>query len=116
MTWQAAVTQDGRSAVIAVTGEIDMGSEADLRAAVDAALEHRPRPAEITIDLAQVNFCDSAGIRALLVSHQTAAASGVDLRVRRPQPTVANVLRVTGVNDLLGLPMPPESERPSRTR
>ena len=116
MTWRTAVTYDGVSAVVAVTGEIDMASEAALREVVDSALEREPSPAEITIDLSEVSFLDSAGVRALLVCRGRAADRGARLLVRDPQPTVASVLQITRVNDLFGLPVPAEPQRPRRPR
>lgn len=112
---QTAVHDDGDRVVIAVAGEIDMATEAQLREPIDAALEQQPAPTEITIDLAEVTFLDSAGIRALLVSHQRATARDVLLRVRAPQQPVADVLQITRVNHLLGLPLPAESQRPRRS-
>lgn len=116
MTWQTAVAYQDDEAVITVAGEIDTVSEAELREAVEGALRHDPAPTEITIDLSQVSFLDSAGIRGLLVSHSAASERGARLRVRHPQPIVATVLQVTRVNALLGLQLPPECDRPSRPR
>lgn len=116
MNWHTAVSYEDDQAIVAVRGEIDMVSETQLREAVERALHHEPAPARITVDLAEVSFLDSAGIRALLVSHSRAAERGTELRVRDPQPTVASVLQVTRVNDLLGLPLPAAPQRPSRHR
>jgi anti-sigma B factor antagonist len=107
---------DGARAVVTVTGEIDMASEASLRAAIDTTLERDPAPIEVTIDLSEVTFLDSAGIRALLLSHHRATARGVLLRVRDPRPSVASVLQITRVHTLLGLTLPAEAERPRRPR
>lgn len=116
MTWRTAVSHEGDQAVVTVVGEIDMVTEGHLREAVDDALRHDPTPIRLIVDLSQVDFLDSAGIRALLLSHGQAAKQGTELRVCAPKPTVATVLQVTRVNDLLGLPLPPASHRPRGSR
>jgi anti-sigma B factor antagonist len=56
------------------------------------------------VDLSNVPFLDSSGVRALLKARQEAVRSRCELTVRDPQPIVAQVLQLTRVAPLLGLP------------
>ena len=53
-----------------------------------------------SVDLGEVSFVDSAGLRALLVARQRLAADGHDLVVRRSSGAVRRVMRLAGVSHL----------------
>ena len=55
----------------------------------------------IEIDLSRVTFVDSKGLSALLESHREAGSRDMTLRVVNPQPTVARLFRITGVDTVL---------------
>lgn len=57
----------------------------------------------LTVDLSELSFLGSDGIRILVKLQRYVRASGADLTVTHPSPTVANVLKVTGVSRMLGL-------------
>jgi len=104
---------DGQ-AVVLLSGDLDFDSDTELREAIDPLLQGDRVPAEILLDLSEVQFIDSGGIRALIVSHGEAKTRGVRLRVQNPQPTPARVLQITQVDRLLGLHLPDEGSRPRR--
>jgi anti-sigma B factor antagonist len=91
----------GGATVIRVQGDLDLESHLAWEAAIVRAIEGGAGP--VTVDLSQVPFLDSSGVRALLTSRQKAMAHGTTLAVRDPQPIVAQVLRLTGVASLFGL-------------
>jgi anti-sigma B factor antagonist len=85
---------------LAVHGEIDLSTADDLH---DAILSEVGRnPAEILVDLADVTFCDSTGIGAIVRAHSTAATRGILVQVINPQRMVHRVLEVTGLLTILG--------------
>ncbi|PWU45211.1 anti-sigma factor antagonist [Micromonospora sp. S4605] len=91
-----------RQVVLRPAGEIDM-STAD---ALERELLDAVRSAdvdEVLVDLAGVAFLDSSGVRVLVHAAVVARERAVTLRVARPQPVVARVLRITSVDALLGL-------------
>ena len=90
--------QDGR-AVYALKGELDMaGGEALVRRVTDlAAATSGP----IEVDMEEVVFIDSSGVRALLRLHDAAVGSGRTMRVRRLTPDVKRLLDLIGVTELL---------------
>ncbi|MFB6393208.1 STAS domain-containing protein [Polymorphospora lycopeni] len=99
---------DGR-VVVRVRGYVDLETEERLGQELTTALS-RPGVTEVTVDLAEVPFLDSSGVRVLLDGRSTALARGAALAVRDPQPVVDRVLRITGVAELLGLP--PDGDGP----
>jgi anti-sigma B factor antagonist len=91
------------TAVIAVSGEIDMATVGAIHRAVDSAITTAGTN-EVVIDLAGVTFCDSSGIAAFDQRYANAAARGVRLRVAQPQPSVRRVLEIAGLMDALTAP------------
>ncbi|MER7332636.1 MULTISPECIES: STAS domain-containing protein [unclassified Micromonospora] len=97
--------------VLCPAGEVDMATADALGAAITDALG-RPGVREVLVDLADVGFLDSSGVRVLVHGVALARERDVTLRVANPQPVVARVLRITAVGALLGLP-DDHTERPA---
>ncbi|WP_433390923.1 STAS domain-containing protein [Micromonospora sp. KLBMP9576] len=89
--------------VLRPTGEVDLATADALEATITDALG-RPGVREVVVDLADVRFLDSSGIRVLVRGATEARGRDMTLRVTDPQPVVARVLRITAVGALLGLP------------
>ncbi|NJC73232.1 STAS domain-containing protein [Planosporangium thailandense] len=96
----SATTSDGMVRV-RVGGEIDMATIAPLSEVLTVLIATRPRAIEV--DLADVRFMDSSGVKALVRAHRSASAGGCRVRVTRPQSTVDRVLRICGLAETLGL-------------
>jgi|SRR3954447_11441864 anti-sigma B factor antagonist len=93
------VTADevGRSTV-SVGGELDLATAEQFTTTVRAALAE----GAVRIDLAEVSFMDSAGVRALNTALREAAEKGHELLVsERMQPAVVQILDLTGMSGLL---------------
>ena len=88
--------------VLAVSGEVDLGTAPSLEEAVTAAVSTAGAQA-VRIDLAEVSFMDSTGLRVLLSGRQAAQQRGIGFSVANPQPHLLKVMRVTGIDGLLGL-------------
>jgi anti-sigma B factor antagonist len=90
-------TRGGR---IAVCGEIDLSNAASLRgllAPLTAGAD------ELVVDLGEVTFCDTSGLRALLDVNSAARARGHRLvlwRVRRHLRSVLDATRLAGEFDI----------------
>ena len=89
-----ATRADHGTTCVAVTGELDMSTAAELRAAVAAVLASGS--VDVEIDLAGVPFADSAGVRALMMCRDAAEQAGARLRLSHPSPDVHRVLELTG--------------------
>ncbi|MFD5461883.1 STAS domain-containing protein [Kitasatospora sp. NPDC127059] len=83
--------------VIALYGELDLDSVAELNAVLEPALAE---PATVVvIDCAGLEFCDSTGLNALLHARARAAADGSRIELARPRPLVLRMLELTGATD-----------------
>jgi anti-sigma B factor antagonist len=85
---------EGRRHVVAVSGEVDLAGAPRLRAALDAALDARPR--ELRIDLGGTTFMDSSGLHVLFAVHAEAMALDCRLVIVCPRGPVLRLLEVTG--------------------
>lgn len=103
-------TQPGSDGAVRIVlrGEVDMATAEQIGEATDKALA-TDHPAEVVIDLTDVTFLDSTGMRILLTAQRTAGEQGVPLRVTGARGGVVTVLAVTGLLDLLSGhdPLPP---------
>jgi anti-sigma B factor antagonist len=88
---------DGQGVVIALRGELDLGSaphfEQELRE-IQAA-----RPGRILIDLRSLDFMDCTGIRLIIRARQSAHADGRLLALRRGPRQVQRLFQLTGLLD-----------------
>jgi len=86
--------------VVRLSGEFDMAGCDEFDAVVRMLGADGLR--KIVVDLAELTFIDSSGIRSLLDSKRRADAQGVDLVVRGPENgQVRQVLELTGVDHVL---------------
>lgn len=90
--------QEGR-ARYALKGELDMAAGEPLVRRVTELAATAPGPIEI--DMSEVSFIDSSGIRALLRLHEAAVSSGRAMRVCNLSPDVRRLLDMIGVTELL---------------
>ena len=93
-------TVHGRSAILALVGELDMRTAGQL---LDRLAEQRANGVtDVTVDLAKLSFMDSSGLKALIDMHDRARAEAWELRMIAPEyEAAALVLRVTGADKAL---------------
>jgi anti-sigma B factor antagonist len=103
------IVQQSASGVVrlTLTGELDIATSGQLRAAMVYAVAV-PGAATVIVDLAEVTFCDSSGIGALIQGRAAAAGHGVAYQVVNPTGAVRRVLEITGMlTELCDVPEPP---------
>lgn len=88
-----------RHTTLAVTGELDYGTVARLRAAL-LELVHEDAD-EVVVDLGEVTFIDSTGLSVLVQAKQRFDKVGRRMSVSQPQPRVVRVLQLAGLSDYL---------------
>jgi anti-anti-sigma factor len=87
--------------IIELPGEIDVtNSPAILETLLAASSEH---PATVIIDMTSTTFCDSSGMRALLLSYRRATASGTDMRLAVKHPAVRRVFELNGIDTIIDI-------------
>jgi anti-sigma B factor antagonist len=80
----------GEVAVVRCSGDLDLAAVPDVSAAVRSVLADRP--AGLVLDLAEVPFCDTVGLRLLLSAAARARAQGCAVAVAGLRPGVAEFL------------------------
>ncbi|HEY0400838.1 MAG TPA: STAS domain-containing protein [Blastococcus sp.] len=93
------VSGAGPAMVVTAVGEIDSTSAPVLRQRLDALLDSDVR--ELTVDLGQVSFLDSAGLCVLATAHRRAVRQDVCMRVLASSRAVIRPLQITGLWELL---------------
>ena len=89
---------EGSTLTISVSGRVDTVTAPELEAGLkfgDAT--------KVVIDLADVPYMSSAGLRLMLTAHKTMLGRGGELRISGVQPPVREVLDITGFSDILNL-------------
>ena len=88
--------RDGALLRITVSGELDLHTEGDLRAAFAAALAEG-RPERTVLDLRGLQFLDSSGLRGVLICRDRARAAGCSFALAVVPGPVTRLLAVAGV-------------------
>ncbi|WP_410606456.1 STAS domain-containing protein [Amycolatopsis sp. lyj-109] len=94
------VERHGRTLVVAVDGDVDLGTAPMLRQALDAALSRTPR--RIVVDLSLVRFLNSVGLGVLLDAHRRAAPD-TDLRLVSTTRATWRPLELTRAHEVLAI-------------
>jgi anti-sigma B factor antagonist len=82
---------------LVAAGELDMTAAFSFESRVDAHLSAGGVQA-VVLDLAQVDFVDSAGLGALLSIRDHARQRGIDLQLARVSDPVRKILDLTGID------------------
>ena len=90
-----SLQQDGDSATIVVTGDVDLATIRPLVQARENALAQHP--SRLLIDLRGVRFIDSSGLKFLIETYRTARRDGWTLQLLRPPDSAMRAFAVTGV-------------------
>lgn len=85
----------GQTAVLAVSGEIDMVTGPGLQKELSSALDEHP--ATLVVDLTDVTFFASSGLSALVAAYQQ-GGERTSLRVVAPSNATARPLQVTALD------------------
>ncbi len=89
---------DGSTMTISVSGRVDTVTAPELEAGLkfgDAT--------KVVLDLQNVPYMSSAGLRLLLTAHKTMMGNGGELTIANVQPSVREVLDITGFSNILNL-------------
>lgn len=89
---------DGDTAFLTPFGELDVATTPHLS---DELAAVRGSCTSMVIDLGELAFIDSTGLRALLVEHRLAEAGGRQLVFRAGAPGIQRVFALTGLDEVL---------------
>lgn len=96
------VVESADGPVLKLVGELDLSTVGTMIDRGRQALIEPP--AVLTVDMAGVEFCDSAGINGLVKLRNASVEGGARFRVTKPRPHVRRVLAdLTGLGEFLGI-------------
>lgn len=104
--------QTGSALTIAVTGELDGASCAELLERFEA-LAGAPGTREIVLDLGGVSFIDSAGMRAIVLVERGSTERGLALTISPPPTEITELLEMTGITERIAVSPGTEGASPN---
>lgn len=111
-TFRASVSAGRSGPVITLSGEVDITTAAELSELIAGQLADETR--QLTIDVAGLDFVDTAAIRVLVVAAGRLRRRGGDLVLLHPQRALARVLEILGADEVVtiqgDIEAPPEPE------
>ena len=95
---ETMTTTEGDKLTIAVSGRVDTVTAPEFGAALKFGdAKH------VVIDLADVPYMSSAGLRILLTAHKTMTGNGGELKLANVQSSVKEVFDITGFSEIFSL-------------
>jgi anti-anti-sigma factor len=91
------VQEESDWCLLVLSGEFDLVTAEILEETLERVTG--ASPGVVVLDMAQVSFIDSSGLKPLIRAH----ARGTTLRVRSASPTVQAVISLTGLDKVLPL-------------
>ncbi|OBH90398.1 STAS domain-containing protein [Mycobacterium sp. E2989] len=96
MNLSLSVATTERSARVHVSGDLVYETVDALVGTTGELLNVQPAPAHLHLDLAELVFCDSAGLSGLLLIHRRSSQAGVRLHLDNRPRFLDRILDVTG--------------------
>jgi len=96
------------SVTVIVSGELDFSSVDDFRSVVLSWLSDGSQPVVVVLD--QVTFIDSRGLGALVAAYRRAGEVGGTFAISSPSPQVIRALRITSLDRVFPLAVPPPED------
>lgn len=94
------VADSGTAVAVRVGGELALDCVADLHAGL---ADYVARPStHLLLDLTELEFCDSAGLGAIIGVRRAVCATGGTLTITGVSTRIARMLAHTGLGDYLG--------------
>ncbi len=85
--------------VVVTPEEIDITNADGLRAALLEAAAHGP--GRLVVDMSRTQFCDTAGIHALVAAHKRAGAGRSEVRLVITGAAVLRIFAITGLDSVI---------------
>lgn len=89
------------SVICKITGRLDGASCAEHEKALKALLVGRVD--SIEIDVSELDYVSSAGLRVLLVAAKAAKAKGGKVTLLTPKPATLQVLKISGFDKIISI-------------
>lgn len=93
------ISRDGDAAIIALSGELDLATAPRFSAEFEQAAAGER--SAVVVDLSQLDFMDSTGLRSILMAHEHCATNGLPFAVVPGGRQVARLLEIARVDEHL---------------
>jgi anti-sigma B factor antagonist len=90
-----------RVTVVAVNGRVDSATAPDLENALKQLVDSNK--SQIVLDLTDVDYMSSAGLRAMVSTLKSVKRVNGDLRLANPSARVSEVLRLAGLTSIFSI-------------
>jgi anti-anti-sigma factor len=101
MTVTLCIRPGDGGTIVAISGEVDVCTEAALQQALLRII--RERGARLMLDVSGVSFMDCAGLRALLAARRRAEMCGGFLHLIAASAAVRRITELTGAQEALAM-------------
>lgn len=95
MSFEALTERQAGATIVTFRGDLDIASEADAAAALEAAFDGARM---LVADLRELDFLDSTGVRVLLTADLHAREHGIGFGVARGDGMVRRLFEVTRID------------------
>ena len=111
--FSAALSLESGRARLRLRGELDTAVADELAATLDEACA--AAPSLLLVDLADLSYCDSSGVRVLLLAAARCASKGIELHLVGARSNVRRIFELTNTAHLLHVAesAPEAPERPT---
>jgi serine/threonine-protein kinase RsbW len=111
--FQITASRSGSGTTIKLAGELDSASCAELLERFEEQAQ-APGLDRVVLDLAEVSFIDSAGMRAIILIERSTGERGLGLSITPPPVAVTELLQLTGIADHVTLSPQADQAPPDR--
>jgi anti-anti-sigma factor len=94
-----ATELDGERATVSMSGELDLASAGRLDTTIAELCTDGVR--RILLEMGELSFMDSTGLRSVLISAELCAVNGCELLIGSTSPQVERLFEVSGVGEQL---------------
>lgn len=98
---QITTEEQRRISVMSVSGRVDSSTAPDLESALKKLVDSDKT--QIVLDLKDVEYMSSAGLRAMVSTLKAVKRVNGDLRLASPSPRVEEVLRLAGLTSIFSI-------------
>jgi len=96
--FEVTTEQDGETHHVRLRGELDLAVAHVVEQELSGAVLRAPA---VIVDLSELTFIDSTGLRVILMGHQGALQTGCALTLIPGPPPVQRVFEISGVESML---------------
>lgn len=87
--------------VVGVSGDVDLSNAEEVKNAIETAMAAGAK--EIVVDLRQVGFMDSTGLRVMIESHEKLEADGGKLAIVASEGPIERLFEITALHRYLSV-------------